>query len=114
MLGDQVRLCLLIPWGLRFFAARTTKMDKCGILWTVDRSKRENRELGHSQALGRETLCGRALTCSFEQALEEALVVDPGHTTDLGHLCLFHGAPVHKVSRDANCQFAAHFSHCEA
>lgn len=54
------------------------------------------------------------LTCGFKQALEEALVVDPGHTADLGHLCLFHRAPVHKVGRDANGQFATHFSHCEA
>ena len=54
------------------------------------------------------------LTCGFQQALEEALVVDPGHAADLGHLCLFHGAPVHKVGRDANGQFAAHFPHCEA
>lgn len=55
-----------------------------------------------------------ALTCGFEQALEEALVVDPGHTTDLGHLCFLCGAPIHEIGCDANGQFAAHFSHCEA
>lgn len=56
----------------------------------------------------------RTLTCGFEQALEEALVVDPGHTADLRHLCLFHSASVHKVDCDANGQLATHFSNCEA
>ena len=49
-------LWLLNPWGLRFFAAKTTKMEKYEIPWTADRSERERWEAGHSQARGGETL----------------------------------------------------------
>lgn len=75
---------------------------------------RERKEPAHRQPEGGEILQGEVPTCGFEQALEEALVVDPGHTADLRHLRLFHCSPVHKVGRDANGQFATHFPHCEA
>lgn len=107
-------LCLLNPPRPRFFAAKTTKMEKCGIPWTENRSGREREEPAHSQPEAGEILGDGVPTCGFEQTLEEALVVDPGHAADLGHLRLFHCAAIHKVDRDANGQLATHFSHCEA
>lgn len=56
----------------------------------------------------------QALTCGFEQTLEELLVVDSGHAADLGNLRLLHRPPVHEVGCDPDGQFATHFSDSEA
>lgn len=63
------------------------------------------RREGEGKARDRELL-----TCGFEQALEEALIVDSGHAADLRHLRLLYSTSIHKVGRDANGQFATHFS----
>lgn len=49
-----------------------------------------------------------------EQVLEELLVVDPGHTTDLCYLGLSSRVPVDEVGCDANSQLASELLVLEA
>lgn len=47
-------------------------------------------------------------TCLIEQVLEELLVIDAGHTTDLCYLRLSSSVPVDEVGCDANSQLSSH------
>lgn len=48
-------------------------------------------------------------TCLIVEALEELLVVDPGHAADLRHSSLFGRVPIDEVCRDSDSQLPSQF-----